>query len=86
MEMDKEAVSYLRCRNCNRWILEKMTYNRFFCSESCSVQYQRCEVCGRYFSKDPAKPLKEGEPEEDQRVVCSPECAQIFHADFIKIS
>ncbi|MCF7948946.1 MAG: hypothetical protein K9M94_10215 [Spirochaetia bacterium] len=45
----EEIGTYIRCRNCGRYVLQEEAYNHYFCSSNCSQRFVRCKNCGTYF-------------------------------------
>ena len=62
------SPSYVRCRNCGKFVATPEVRLQYYCSEDCGVQYSECAVCGRFFKR----------PAEGNVVYCSSECAAIY--------
>ena len=62
------SATYVRCRNCGRFVETPEVHLQYFCSEECAVRYSECVVCGKHFRR----------PAEGEVVYCSSECAAVY--------
>ncbi len=75
--MTEDNVSYIRCRNCGRYIEKNQSISEIYCSETCAGTFTRCPNCGKFF---PAL------NKERHNGFCSLECETVYNEDGIIIS
>ena len=46
------SVPIAACRNCGRHVDARELLDQRFCSQECTLGYERCINCGRYFESD----------------------------------
>ena len=64
---DATSPEYRRCPNCGTYHAPDLT-NSELCSPACSVAYERCAICGKFFEK--GRGVSDG--------VCSAECSRTY--------
>ncbi len=71
------AASYIRCRNCGKYMEENQSIAKLYCSEACAETYSRCPNCGGVFPSI-NRELYNG--------FCSLECEALYDEEGIIIS
>jgi len=60
----KVLPSFIRCRNCGKYIQAENAVLEAYCSLKCTIRYTACINCGSYFQKTGQK----------SELFCSNEC------------
>lgn len=75
--MKENHVSYIRCRNCGKYVEKNQSVGTVYCSEKCAGTFTRCPNCGKFF---PVINI------ELHNGFCSAECEAVYGEDGILIS